>query len=185
MIKTKILNILAVTLMLTIAFPFSSGTASAENTRVAFVDIAKVLEAAPQAIAANKRLSKEFEQRNEGLIKMRKESRQLEDKLAKDGVTMSENQLRKLERDIHDLKREIKRSQEDYREDLNIRRNEELRKIQKRVYQAIVELAEKEKYDMVLGDGVIHAAKGVDITDKVLSILGSSQNSAPPSSRNN
>lgn len=183
MIKTKIRNTLVATLMLTIALSFLSGTANAENTRVAFVDIAKVLEAAPQAIAANKRLSKEFEKRNAGLIKMRKELRQHEDKLAKEGGTMSESQLRKLERDIHELKREIKRSQEDYREDLNIRRNEELRKIQKRVYQAIVELAEKEKYDMVLGDGVIHASKGVDITSKVLSILSSAQKSAPSSSK--
>lgn len=178
-------NISASILMVITVSVFFLTEAYAENTRVAFVDIAKVLEAAPQAIAANKRLTKEFEKRNDGLIKMRKELRQLEDKLAKEGVTMSESQLRKVERDIHERKREIKRAQEDYREDLNIRRNEELRKIQKRVYKAIVELAEKEKYDIVMGDGVIHARKNVDITDKVLSILNSSQRSAPSSSKNN
>ena len=176
-------NVIASFLMMVTVSVFPLTEAYAENTRVAFVDIAKVLEAAPQAIAANNRLEKEFEKRNNGLIKMRKEQRQLEDKLAKEGATMSEGQLRKLERDIHDRKREIKRAQEDYREDLNIRRNEELRKIKKRVYDAIVELAEKEKYDLVMGDGVIHASNRVNITSKVLSILSSARNSAPSSSK--
>lgn len=179
MIKNVIASFLVIVTVL--VFPLTE--VYAENTRVAFVDIAKVLESAPQAIAANNRLEKEFEKRNDGLIEMRKQQRQLEDKLAKEGVTMSESQLRKLERDIHDLKREIKRAQEDYREDLNIRRNEELRKIQKHVYEAIVELAEKEKYDLVMGDGVIHASTRINITDKVLSILSSAENSAPASSK--
>ncbi len=145
--------------------------AHAQSTRVAFVNVPKVLEQAPQAIAANKRLEKEFEPRNRALVDQRKELRDLEDRLAREGVTMSEAQLRKLERDIRDRKREIRRSQEDYREDLNIRRNDELRKLQKRVYDAIVALAKKEKYDLVVGDGVIYAGDSIDITDKVLSVL--------------
>lgn len=145
--------------------------AHAQSTRVAFVNVPKVLEQAPQAIAANKRLEKEFEPRNRALVDQRKELRDLEDRLAREGVTMSETQLRKLERDIRDRKREIRRLQEDYREDLNIRRNDELRKLQKRVYDAIVALAKKEKYDLVLGDGVIYAGDSIDITEKVLSML--------------
>lgn len=139
--------------------------------RAAFVNVAKVLEDAPQAIEANKRLGIEFEPRNQKLLEQRKELRTLEDRLAKEGVSMSDAQLRKLERDIRDGKREIKRAQEDYKEDLNLRRNEELRKLQKRVYSAIVSLAEAEKFDMILGDAVIYAAKSVDITDRVIKVL--------------
>lgn len=145
-------------------------TAHAEN-RIAFVNVAKVLEQAPQAIEANKRLEKEFEPRNRSLLELRKELRELEERLSREGVTMSESQLRKLELDIRNRKREIRRAQEDYREDLNIRRNDELRKVQKRVYEAIVALAKKEKYDMVVGDGVIYAGDRVDITAKVLKLL--------------
>lgn len=144
---------------------------AAEDKRVAYVNINKVLEQAPQAIAANKRLEKEFEPRNSALNELRKEVRSLEDRLAREGMTMSESQLRKLELDIRGRKREIKRAQEDFREDLNIRRNDELRKLQKRTYDAIVELAKKENYDMVLGDVVIYASPAVDITDKVLKVL--------------
>ncbi|MEJ2380740.1 MAG: OmpH family outer membrane protein [Gammaproteobacteria bacterium] len=135
------------------------------------MNIPKLLEKAPQAVAANKRLEKEFEPRNRALLKLRKELRDLEDRLQREGVTMSESQLNRLEADIRNRKREISRTQDDYREDLNIRRNDELRKLQKRVYEAIVELAKKEKYDMVMGDGVIYASDSVDITDKVLNKL--------------
>jgi len=145
--------------------------AAAQETRVAYVNINQVLERAPQAIAANRRLEKEFEPRNAALNELRKELRTLEDRLAREGITMSESQLRKLELEIRSRKREIKRAQEDFREDLNIRRNDELRKLQKRTYEAIVELARREKYDMVLGDVVIYAGPSVDITEKVLKVL--------------
>ncbi len=141
------------------------------EAKIAFVDVAKVLEQAPQAIAANKRLEKEFEPRNRSLIALRKELRKQEDKLARDGVTMSDSQLRRLERDIRDRKREIKRAQEDYREDLNLRRNEELRKLQKRVYKAIVDLAKARGYHAVYGDGVIYAADNINITKDILAEL--------------
>jgi len=152
-------------------FVLGASFAQAQTSKVAFVNIPKLLEKAPQAVAANKRLEKEFEPRNRSLLKLRKELRDLEDRLQREGVTMSESQLNRLEADIRNRKREISRTQDDYREDLNIRRNDELRKLQKRVYEAIVELAKKEKYDMVIGDGVIYASDSVDITDKVLNKL--------------
>lgn len=143
----------------------------AEQNQIAFVNVAKILDEAPQAVAANTRLEKEFEARNAALIELRKELRGLEDRLAQEGVTMSESQLHRLERDIRNRKREIRRSQEDYREDLNIRRNEELNRLQKRVYESIVALAKKDNYDIVVGDGVIYASKAVDVTVKVLKLL--------------
>ena len=148
-----------------------SAPVAAQDKRLAYVNINQVLEQAPQAIAANQRLEKEFEPRNSALNELRREVRSLEDRLAREGMTMSEAQLRKLEIDIRGRKREIKRAQEDFREDLNIRRNDELRKLQKRTYDAIVELAKKENYEMVLGDVVIYASPSVDITDKVLKVL--------------
>jgi outer membrane protein len=167
-------------ILLTLVFAVvATPPAHADNTRVAFVNVAKVLEQAPLAIAANKRLEKEFAPRNDALVALRKELRDLEERAAREGVTMSESQLRKLELDIRTRKREIKRSQDDYAEDLNIRRNEELRKLQKKVYDAIVALAKKEKYDMVLGDGVIYAGDSVDITDQVLKMLSAEYKSAP------
>ncbi|HEC28041.1 MAG TPA: OmpH family outer membrane protein [Gammaproteobacteria bacterium] len=148
-----------------------SSSVYAQGSKMAVVNVAKALEESPQAIAANKRLELEFAPRNKALINLRKKLRRYEDRLAKQGMQMSESQLRKLERNVRDTKREIRRAQEDYREDLNIRRNEELRKLQKRVKRAIIRVASKNNYDIVVGEGVLYSSKKVDITDEILKAL--------------
>lgn len=171
-------------LMVFILGSFLAVTAShAADTNVVVVDYAKVLEGAPQAIAANKRLEKEFEPRNAALVSLRKKLHSLEERVAQEGASLSESQLRKIERDIRDRKREIKRAQEDYRDDLTLRRNEELQNLQKRINSAISTLAEKEKYDIILAEGVIHASDRVNITAKVLKALQDEMKSAPASEK--
>jgi outer membrane protein len=73
-----------------------------------------------------------------------------------------------LNRDIISKKRELKRQQDEFREDYNIRRNEELDKLQKRIIEIIQSVAREEAYDFILSDGVVWASKKVDITDKIL-----------------
>ena len=174
MLKKLIVSVVGVAFCGLVSF-----AAVAENVNVVVVDYAKVLEDAPQAIAANKRLEKEFEPRNAALISLRKKLHDAEERLAKEGASMSQSQLRKIERDIRDRKREIKRAQEDYRDDLTLRRNEELQNIQKRINSAIESLAKKEKYDIILAEGVIHASAKVNITKKVIKALQAEMKSAP------
>ena len=84
---------------------------------------------------------------------------------------MSESERHKLERDIVSRKRDVKRGQEEFREDLNIRRNESFDKLRRRVYEVIVDIAKKEKYDLVVSDGVVYADDRIDITDKIVARL--------------
>jgi len=165
---------------LSMGMAFAAPHANAENSKLAVVNVAKALEESPQAVAANKRLEIEFAPRNKALIDLRKKLRGYEDKLAKQGIQMSESQLRRLERNVRDTKREIRRAQEDYREDLNIRRNEELRKLQKRVKRAIIAVASKNNYDIVVGEGVLYSSDRVDITKDILKVLSDEFKSAPP-----
>lgn len=148
-----------------------STNVSAAGLKVGFVNAAKVLEQAPQADAARAALEKEFSPRDKSLLKSQKEIRNLEDRLSRDGAIMSEPERRKLERDIVSRKRDIKREQEEFREDLNIRRNESFDKLRRRVYEVIVDLSKKEKYDLVVSDGVVYADKRINITDKVVERL--------------
>ena len=162
---------------------FLTGNVYAEGTRIAFVNVAKALEDSPQAQAANKRLELEFAPRNRALLALRKKLRAYEDKLAKNGMQMTEAQLEVLKRNVRDVKREIRRAQEDYREDLNIRRNEELRKLQKRVKQAIVTVAKKNNYDIVVGEGVLYSSSRIDITKDILKVLTDEFNNPPAAPR--
>lgn len=135
--------------------------------KIGFVNIAKVLEKAPQAEKAKKRLEKEFSPRDKHLVSQGKEIKKLEEKFARDASVMGETERRKLERDIVGKKREAKRSQQEFSEDFNMRRNEELGKLQRRIVEAVRALAKDEKFDLLLTDGAIYASEKIDVTAQV------------------
>jgi len=147
--------------------------AGATDLKIGAVNAVKLLDEAPQKEAALDRLKKEFDVRNKELVARQKELRELEDKLNRDSAIMSALDRDELERDVMNQNRELKREQEVFREDYNIRRNEEFRKLQEQIAEAIVNLAEKQKYDLVVYEGVIYASDKVDITDEVLKLLKS------------
>lgn len=148
-------------------------TAMAENYKIGVVNAVKILESAPQAEQAKKRLENEFAARDRKLVAAQKAVKQKEEKLAKDGAIMSESERVKLEREAVAGRRELKRDQDEFRDDLNFRRNEEFGKIQKDIVQAIQKIAKDQKYDLIVGEGVIFASSKVDITDAVIKQLKS------------
>ena len=149
---------------------FAADEASAE-VKVGFVNVAKVLELAPQAEAARNRIEKEFAPKDRELLQQQKDVRSLEDRLVKNAAVLSEAERQRNETEIRATKRELRRRQDEFREDLNLRRSQELSKLQQKVTEVIKALAEAEKYDLIVSDGVIFAGKRVDITDQILERL--------------
>lgn len=140
----------------------------AADQKIGFVNTARLLKEAPQAEAARKKLENEFAPRDKKIVKMQKQLKKLEDKLIKDTAIMSDSARKKMERQIVAEKRDVKRSREEFTEDLNIRRNEELNKLQKLIYDTILGLAEDENFDIILGDSVLYASKRINVTERVL-----------------
>ncbi len=155
---------------LALALALSPDLAFAQ-VKVGFVNISKVLDKAPQAESARERIEREFAPRDRELLEQQKEIRALEDKLVKNGAVMSATERQRQESEIRSMKREIRRLQDEFREDLNLRRSQELSKLQRKVTEVIQELAKAESYDLVVTDGVIYAGERVDITDKVIGQL--------------
>ena len=91
--------------------------------------------------------------------------------LDRDGATMSDTDRRNKERDLANQSRDLQRMQREFREDLNLRRNEELAGIQERANKVIQQIAESEKFDLILQDPVVYASQRIDITDKVIKAL--------------
>lgn len=140
--------------------------------KIGFVNASIILEKAPQAEEARKRLEEEFDERDLALVEAQKFVRELEDRLIDEGSDMSDGDRRKLEREIRNQKRDLKRMEEEFKEDFNLRRNEELGKLQRLVYEAIVSLAKAEEFDLIVNqDSVIFASQRVDVTEKVLERL--------------
>jgi len=145
--------------------------AQAEDYKLGAVNALRVLEQSPQADVARAKIEQEFAPRDKQLVAEQKKLKELEDRLAKDGEIMSESERQKLERDIINMRRDLRRSQDEFREDFNFRRNEEFAKIQKQIIEAIQKVAKDNKYDVVLSEGVIYASPKVDISSLVIEYL--------------
>jgi outer membrane protein len=135
--------------------------------KIGFVNIPAVLEKAPQAEKAKKRLELEFSPRDKQLVAQQKEIQLKEEKMNRDASVMGESERANLEKDIINKKRDAKRSQQEFSEDFNARRNEELGKLQRRIVEAIRSIAKDQKYDLLLTDGVIYASEQIDVTNQV------------------
>ena len=163
----KLLRIMILACFLTLTL-----NVNAADLKVGYVQVDKILQEAPQTAESGKKLEKEFSPRTQELERMQKQIKDMETALDKDSLTMSEVDRRNKERDISNQKIEFQRKQRELREDVNLRKNEELGSLQDRINKAVTSVSEAEGYDLVIYGGVAYASKKVDITDKVLKSLG-------------
>jgi len=138
--------------------------------KVGFVNTERVFREAAPAKRAQQALEKEFSTRNAELAKVEKQGRDLQAELERENVTMPEAQRREKERQLADVSRNFQRLQREIREDLNLRRNEELARVQERATRIINQIAEQEKFDLIVQEAVF-ASSRIDITEKVIKAL--------------
>lgn len=146
------------------------GSVSANDTKIGFVNTDRIFRESQLAIRAQKKLEREFSNREQEIQKQIKQARDLQTFIEKEGLTLSEAERSKRERELANLNRDIQRAQREFREDLNQRKNEEFAAVHERARKAIMELAEKEKFDLIL-ENVVYASGRVDITDRVIKTL--------------
>jgi len=157
-------------LLLALVLVGSTSSAWAADSRIGFVNTERIFRESAPAVRASKKLEKEFAARDADIQKLAKQFRDLQAHLEKETVTLSEGDRRNKERDLANLNRDLQRAQREFREDLNVRQNEERAAFQDRVNKAIGDLAEREKFDLVLQEAV-YVSTRIDITDKVLRAL--------------
>jgi outer membrane protein len=145
-------------------------SANAAELKIGVVNQERLLRESAPAKRSQGRLDKEFAARRAELDRMQKQGRDLEITLQKEGVTMPEADRVAKERQIAQLTRDFQRMQREIREDRTLRQNEELASIQELAQKAISEIADKEKFDLILQDAVFVSPR-IDITDKVIKAL--------------
>lgn len=145
--------------------------AAVAQSKIGFVNSDRVMREAGPAIRAQQRLEKEFEKRDQELQRLARELQTTQEELERDGLTLGESERRTKERTFNDLNRDFQRKQREFREDLNQRRNEELATVLDRANVVIKQIAESEKYDVILQEAV-YSSPRIDITDKVIKALG-------------
>lgn len=155
----------------------AAGTASAQSSlKIGVINVGKLLENAPQSKVVQDKLQKEFEPRQQSILAKRQKMQTQQDAFQKDSAVMGEEERLNLERQIRDTQRDLQREENEYLEDLNARRNEEVGKLQREVLQRVQAYASAQKYDLVLADA-IYVSGAVDITQQVITAL---QAAGPP-----
>ncbi len=153
-----------------------SGVAVAQELKIGVVNVPVLMERAPQAKVAMDALQEEFAPRQRVLVAKQSEFEELTEKVRRDFDVMGETERRNAEKEIRDLQRELTRLQTEFREDLNLRRNEELGKLQRSLLKEVQDYAETTNYDLVVGDGVLYASSAVNITELVLRAMEANYN---------
>ena len=171
-IKTVTLALLTIAAS---ALPLGAAHAQA---KIGVVNVARLLQEAPQAQAASQALENEFAARRRDLENQQKDLKAREDKLAKDGAVMSETERRNAEKTLRDNQRELARKQNEFLEDLNVRRNEALGQLQRTVLQEVQTYAKSAGLDVVVADA-LYASASVDITGQVLAALQARKGPGP------
>jgi outer membrane protein len=139
--------------------------------KIGYVNYSRLLQDSPDAKVIADQLRNEFLPRQRELQTMQQSLKSREDKLTKDGATMTDDQRAREDKEIRDGERELQRKQSEAQDDFNSRRNEELSTLQKSLVEKVQTYAKSQSFDLILADGVIWATNSVDITPQVLATL--------------
>ena len=141
---------------------------AAQELKVGVVNVPLLMDRAPQTKAAMDALEEEFAPRQREILAKQKEYQDLSEKVQRDIAVMGEAERRNAERDLRDLQREVQRLQTEFREDLNLRRNEELGNLQRALLKEVQDYAQTAGFDLIVGDGVLYASNAINVTELVL-----------------
>lgn len=153
-----------------LAVLLNAGISLAADFKVGVVDTERVLRESAPAMVAEKKIEKEFSGRDQEIKKLMKQAKELQALLEKEDAKLSDADRRNKERELTSLNADLQRMQREFREDLNMRKNEELAIVLEQANKAIQAIAEAEKYDLVLQEAVYRNPK-IDITDRVIKYL--------------
>ena len=159
---------------LVVFFGMLAMAAHAEDFRVGFVNTDRIFREANTAKAAQAKLDQEFSKREKDLLDMGKTLKTASDKFEREAPTLSESQRAQRQKQLVDQDRDFQRKRREFQEDLNARKNEELQQVLERANRVVKQVAETEKYDAILQEGIYINPKH-DITDKVIKALNAAK----------
>lgn len=149
-------------------------SALAQDFRIGFVNTDRIFREAAIAKAAQSKLEAEFSKREKEIDAIGNQLKTASERFERDAPTLSETQRGTRQRQLVEQDREFQRKRREFQEDLNSRKNEELNQMSDRINKVVKQLAEQEKYDIIV-DQAVYISPKHDITDKVIKAL----NAAP------
>lgn len=136
------------------------------DVKIGFVDIPYLIDEAPQARAASIRLEQEFAPRQAQIKSRKADLDRLKTRL--EDEDLGDSDRANIEREFSKTERRVKRDEQEFREELNIQKNQEFKSVRVYVLDAIATFAKLNQYDLIISDGVLFANKNIDVTEQVL-----------------
>ncbi len=167
------LHFIARTVAMAVALTFSLSVA-AQDLKIGLVNSEKILKEVNVAKQAQDRIEAEFSKRDKEVQDMGNRLRVMAEKLDKDSAVLAEAERNRRQREVSELDRDLQRKRRELGEDLNQRRNEEFASIQERIIRSIKQLAEAEKFDLIVQDAVYFSNR-VDITDRIIRLMNAAR----------
>jgi len=149
--------------------------------KIGYVNYSALLQESPDAKVIADALRNEFLPRQRELQTLQQTLKTREDKLTKDGATMTDDQRAREDKEIRDGERELQRKQSEAQDDFSSRRNEELSKLQKAIVEQVQVYAKSQNYDLIVAENsVLYFNSSMDITPQVLAMLQARAKTAAP-----
>ncbi len=167
--KTFLRHAAAVVLM-----SYAAITAQAQEIRIGFINTDRIFKEANTAKQAQAKLEQEFSKREKDLNESGNALKTAVEKFEREAPTLSESQRVTRQKQLGEQDRDFQRKRREFQEELNARKNEEFQLVLERANRVIKQVAETEKYDLVLQEAVYINPKH-DITDKVLKVINSAK----------
>ena len=146
----------------------------AEEIRIGFINTDRIFKESNTAKQAQVKLEQEFSKREKDLIDIEKTFKASVEKFEREAPTLSESQRVSRQKQLGEQDRDFQRKRREFQEELNARKNEEFQQVLERANRVIKQVAETEKYDLVLQEAVYINPKH-DITDKVLKVINAAK----------
>ena len=149
------------------AAPLAQGQ---DGVRIGFVNTDRMLREATPAKAAQTKLEQEFSRREKEVEDAGQALKTASERFEREATTLSDSQRSARQRQLMEQDRDFQRRRREFQEDLNSRKQEELQHILDRANRVVRQVAEAEKYDVILQEAV-YVNPRLDITDKVIKAL--------------
>ena len=147
----------------------AAATVDPADLRIGFVNFRRIMAAAPQRDEINERLEREFGVERDALLQAQSELRDMERQLE---TIRHGDAYNELERQVINKRRDVSRRDSDYRDNINVRRNEEMAKLQKMIGDEILSHAKEAGYDVILNDiGVFYVSERADLSPLIIKRL--------------
>ena len=156
--------------LVAVALLASAMVAQAQEAKIGFVNLDRVLRDASAAKSAQVKLEAEFSRREKELVDGENRLKTASDRLERDVATLSESERLRRQRELVEQDRDLQRKRREFQEDLNQRKNEELSTVLDRANRVVKMIFDQEKYDLIVQEAVFASPK-VDITDKVIKAM--------------